>query len=430
MSDKIPPELQNNKSLCVLPWIHASTKPNGEIKPCCRFAHYLDEHTDIKAMNVHEYTTAEQILNSKPFQDLREKMLRSETIPGCIKCYQEEERQGDTMRIGEWKKYPSKEIIETNDLKLRYLEVAFGNYCNLACRTCNSDLSTNWYEDDLQLQQTGRFKDRRVFKKITDVDYNWSAEDLDKLEQVKFTGGEPMLHPNFTKFLDIMIDADLAKNISLEIFTNCSWVPKDKVKKRLDKFKNVYIWLSIDGSGKVNDYIRHKSEWDTVYDSMIEWLDYEVENKDSMVILTPTASIYNMFNLHELVDMFVLERYNRKLPISKDNLVINLAYFPKYISFENVMDKEKAIEWVEEEYNKYNKKFSNIDNEEFSYRDNYAKKVVAKIVNELKNVEVKIDDNFIFYIKSLDKIRNQSLQESIPRLYEYIEECAWENYGK
>ena len=26
-----------SKTFCILPWIHAQTKPNGQLKPCCRF---------------------------------------------------------------------------------------------------------------------------------------------------------------------------------------------------------------------------------------------------------------------------------------------------------------------------------------------------------------------------------------------------------
>ena len=45
---KIPKILQQNKSICILPWIHTSVKPNSEAKPCCRYQHYLPEHKDIK----------------------------------------------------------------------------------------------------------------------------------------------------------------------------------------------------------------------------------------------------------------------------------------------------------------------------------------------------------------------------------------------
>ena len=85
-------------------------------------------------------------------------------------------------------KNEAENIVKNNDIKLRYLEVAFGNYCNLACRTCNSELSTNWYEDDVHLYKSKGYTDRKPWQKITDVEYNWSGEELSELIQIKNFG--------------------------------------------------------------------------------------------------------------------------------------------------------------------------------------------------------------------------------------------------
>ena len=74
--EKTPKILLDNKSICILPWIHTSVKPNSEAKPCCRFQHYLPEHKDIKKVNVIDYKTPQEILNSDAYKNLREKMLR------------------------------------------------------------------------------------------------------------------------------------------------------------------------------------------------------------------------------------------------------------------------------------------------------------------------------------------------------------------
>ena len=71
--EKTPKILLDNKSICILPWIHTSVKPNSEAKPCCRFQHYLPEHKDIKKVNVIDYKTPQEILNSDAYKNLREK---------------------------------------------------------------------------------------------------------------------------------------------------------------------------------------------------------------------------------------------------------------------------------------------------------------------------------------------------------------------
>lgn len=392
-----------NKRLCILPWIHTSIKPNGEAKPCCRFMHYLPEHKDIKAINIYQNKTADEILNSQAYKDLRQKMLQGDYIPGCAKCYKEEESHGYSMRMGSWEDYQSDKIIRDNDVKIRYLEVAFGNYCNLACRTCNSELSTNWYEDDLALD----YKDRQVHAKVENVNYDWNAEELSELQEIKFTGGEPMLHPNFVKFLDILIDADLAKNIKLEIFTNCSWIPKSKILDRIKKFKELRICLSIDGYGKANDYIRHKSDWNTVDASMQEWLEFESLHKHTQVVIAATLSIYNVVNVYKLLDYYFICRTLFGLQNERTNCVVQFATNPDYISLSNIKDKDKCLTLIAEAYNK-------TVNKDLLDRVNYL------ITNSVRDTAYAENTMFEKYIQDLDLLRNQNFKEAIPEIKEFI----------
>ena len=427
---KIPKILQQNKSICILPWIHTSVKPNSEAKPCCRFQHYLPEHKDIKEVNVIDFKTPTEILNSNPYKNIRDKMLKGEPIPGCSKCYREEARQGHSMRMGEWEDYDSENIIKNNDIKLRYLEVAFGNYCNLACRTCNSELSTNWYEDDVQLYEKRGYADRRPWKKVTDVEYNWQAEELSELKQIKFTGGEPMLHPKFVNFIDILINADIAKNITLEIFTNCSWIPKKKILDRLGKFKGLQICMSIDGFGKINDYLRHKSKWNTVHGSLLAWLDYEKDNKGVRAILSPTISIYNMFDAFELADKYAEYRIARGLTVKLKDMKISTAVFPEYVNFRNVADKPKALNYLDDLFKKYISSFPDNNDIEWGARHHTVNRMYTKIKNELKNEKKGVDAKFVTFIRDLDELRKQRLRDYIPNLYNYLEDCVWDDYGK
>ena len=428
-NEKTPKILLDNKSICILPWIHTSVKPNSEAKPCCRFQHYLPEHKDIKEVNVIDYKTPQEILNSEPYKDLREKMLRGESIPGCTKCYREEARQGHSMRIGEWANYDSENIIKNNDLKLRYLEVAFGNYCNLACRTCNSELSTNWYEDDVHLYKSKGYTDRKPWQKVTDVEYNWSGEELSELIQIKFTGGEPMLHPNFVKFIDILIESDVAKNITLEIFTNCSWIPKEKILSRLSKFKSLQICMSIDGFGKINDYLRHKSKWETVHASLLAWLDYERDNSRAWAVLSPTISVYNMFDAFELADKYAEYRIARGLSVKLKDMKISTAVFPEYVNFRNIADKPKALNYLDNLFKQYVKNFPD-KGSEWGARHHTVNRMYTKIKNELQNEKKGVHGKFVTFIRDLDELRKQRLRDYIPNLYDYLEECVWEDYGK
>ncbi len=403
------------KTMCVLPFIHYSIKPNNAVKPCCRFQTHLDEHHDeFKVLNVDRFTPQE-ILNSSPFEGIRQQMMRGERIPGCEKCYMEYSATGGSMMNVMNERYDVEKYL-TEKPELRYLEVAFGNYCNLGCRTCNSTLSTSWHSDDVVLQEY--YPDRAAIAPLQHVAFNWAVSDFDNVEEIKFTGGEPMLHPNFIKFLDVILEGGNESHITLDIFTNTSWVPKAKVLTRLSKFKCVKIWLSIDGVGPLQDYVRHNSKWEDVNASANAWCEMEKSNPDVYsVILTPTLNMYNVLGLSDVIDWWYELRSKYSLPLSLQHnagdIVLSIVTHPSCLSITNLPHKQMVIDNLTSYLNKFD-----------STSKDYilASKVITTITQLLKkdiNKEVDLTE-FISFTKDLDRLRKQNFKEMNPSLYELI----------
>ncbi len=392
---------------CVLPWIHFSLKPNGDIKPCCRFVTYHDDETSAQYLNfnVSNYNNATDVLKSTQFENIRQKMLNGDRISGCKKCYMEEEIHGSSMRHGVNEEYDVESVVGENQLGLQFLEVGFGNYCNLACRSCGADLSTSWFEDDRVLS---KYYDRDIQTKIKNSKFLWKSDDFKTVTYIKFTGGEPMLHPNFIKFLDVIISGGHHTHITLEVFTNCSWDPKDKILNRLKKFQNVKIYLSVDGMGEVNNYIRHYSNWETVERSLLTWLTLEKTTINFSLILTPTISIYNIFDIKDLLFYWKKIRTDVGLELTRENgnIIANIVTYPEYISLQLLPDKDQIIKELELYTN--NKEIYTIP--------------LERIVEVLKSKN-KVNhtlEYFLNYTADLDKLRNQSLENSIPKLWNYL----------
>ena len=114
--------------------------------------------------------------------------------------------------------------------KLNYIEVTFGNFCNLACRTCNSELSHSWIEDNELLKQHG-LRSYSTTERLN-LGRDWKEDDFKDLEYLKISGGEPMLHPDWFKFIDKIEPS----NIEMFIFTNASWIPKQRHLDILQKY--------------------------------------------------------------------------------------------------------------------------------------------------------------------------------------------------
>ena len=467
--------IKENKSFCVYPWIHMQYKPNGQPKPCCRFnldakpyneidkskfwgdTVFLQKLLPLNAGKIDKTkypgidfekmpklaeggnVSIEGAFNSDFWNDLREKMLKGESIPGCNKCYQEEAYLNEKVKTGDfgtsmrmaanvqwnkkWKdthKEEWKQRIQMTPIlpkKILYLELGFGNYCNLACRMCSSNLSTTWYDDDKALK--GKFG-RQLTPKIEDADVDVSDETLQGLLEIKFTGGEPMIHPNFAKLIERIVNLGVAKNISLEIFTNCSYYPSEKITKDLTQFRQVNLALSIDGYDKVNEYIRYPSNWKKVDLSARKWLLLEKENNNVMVQVNPTITIYNILYLDDFMDWW----YSIKQPNMKDGagrlgpslntdytIVFNYATWPSYLN--KFLLPAPILKELEKKYTAFGKKYKDKKDLQMNMR-----RLLARLRNP-STVDSSLQE-FYEYTKELDSLRKQKLKDALPELYEII----------
>ena len=92
---------------------------------------------------------------------------------------------------------------------------------------------------------------------------------------VNFGGGEPFMNPYVNDFLNV-INLDT----KIDIVTNGTKLP-DSTLDILQKFKNMNIYLSVDGIGPHNDYIRNGSKWNDIEKNIIEYRNnYDETEKD------------------------------------------------------------------------------------------------------------------------------------------------------
>jgi len=438
-----------SKTFCILPFMHIQVKPNGQIKPCCRFDfthnEYINKDRYLKGesfyhtfnrYNISNGSTLTEAMTSDLWEDVRNKMLVGDKVSGCRKCYTEESRHSKSMRINE--NYLRNGNIQdrlsdkVEPLKIKYLEMTFGNYCNLKCRTCAADLSSTWYDEEILLAK--HYPGRYPAPKILNIPFNWQADDFKFVEEIKFTGGEPMIHPDFLKFMNMLIDNGYAKNISLDVFTNCSWKPGEKFLSRLEKFKQVHISLSIDGIGKTNDYIRTPSKWEIVDQTVDGWLYQEAKNLEKFQISwNPTINIYNILEIDKMLDWWsdkqntyfvnrswpnLNEKYYREeYNASSFRLIFNILQDPKYLAISNLPLSAKTI---------VNDKIKGLLDKHDCYdMTNPRKETFYKKLMAIKGALSSEGDSnmlnlFASYTQDLDKIRNQSIKESIPILYDIL----------
>ena len=231
----------------------------------------------------------DEIWNSDGMRIVREKMLSGKRVSACKHCYYQESigrvsyRQifnetwcssdmGPSIKKRVEKSRNNNFIVSEPPL---YLDIRPGNLCNLKCRMCDSGNSSSLYKEQKELlsEKKQRFSsliDTSFFQEETS--YNWYHREkiwevvnkwIPGIRKLYFTGGEPTLIEKNWKLIKYVQDKGYSKKIRLDFNINCTHVP-EKLLETFDHFHSIYLNLSVDGYGKVQEYIRHPSRWNHI----------------------------------------------------------------------------------------------------------------------------------------------------------------------
>jgi sulfatase maturation enzyme AslB (radical SAM superfamily) len=383
--------LEMIKNFCAYPRFHLQIKPSGMIKPCCRF--------DVEvARKLTDQKSRLDMLHSDAWGRLREEMDNNQTHPGCAKCLMEEKINIPSMRM-DVTTLMRRWGIDASDVGLQDLEIGFGNLCNLACRSCSSHLSSRWFEEDHIINQVEDLDRRPSQVKIVNAELRFmGAQDVKDLKSVKFTGGEPLLHPEFWRFLKLLLDADIQDHVSLRVCTNGTFLPKKEHLDLLKKFSKIYLGLSIDGYGQHNDYLRYPSRWEDVDKVLQAWRTIVDQEKTQwLFILSSTISAYSVEAYQDLRQWWMefkgLRDPNRYYMIHQP--VFDPFYLSPAILPRDIVDQFTGFAGTEAE-----RYFSSQD---FSQ----------------KNLGL-----FLKFSQSVDSLRKQNIAETFPKLSRLVRELV------
>jgi len=380
MNADIIPILKENKSFCILPFIHLHVNEKNNIKLCCI--------ADVKETEIlGQYTQDFDFNTNTRFQEIRRAMLAGERVSMCTSCYEYEDQGAKSSRIWDtqdWFQLLNITTIEEVPTELMYYDIRNDNLCNLSCRMCNPTFSSQIQKEYATIPGW-KFDEAPMSFGLNDV------VDIDTVKKVYVAGGEPTLMPQFRKFLKRAIDAGRT-DIHIRINTNATNVNKE-FRDLLSQFTQVEAVVSVDGFDQVNKYIRWPSDWPT-------W----VENVHALLKITPnvsfniTISIWNISSLSKLIE-FISAEFPKITPL------LNRVYGQPGWLFTTFPNKELAIEDLKKlrKYYKY----------DLTYRQK-----VEFYINEMQNstVDLVALQDFFKYNDTLDKSRGIHLGDYIPEL--------------
>lgn len=415
---KIKPK-DGNDFFCVVPWLHTYVSAQGERRLCClsterptrhsRPIDLLDGQYEKRPDSLYDYWNSEYMMN------IRKKMMKGEKLDECKIC----NNSSLNNRIKHYYTndlFANKidEIFDNTDengmtsiMPISYQYIV-SNSCNFKCRTCGDQASSsienennkrkvydknkpNWLEHKKEINL---FQKQFVKKELLDA-----ANDK-TIEEINWSGGEPLLWPIHWEVMNILIENKHSKNVTVRYNTNLSKIKHGNqyIYDILKNFKNVHLACSIDGEGKIGEYIRDGLRWDKWIQNFKDCLALNKHFGEWAVYIDLTLTTPGLFSLKEMIDLVSELDVNSSIKsiFSLDSqIVLNPLMIPKNILHEILDD---LIDYANEK-SKINKKI-------YQYIQ-----ALEKVKNE-KTLE-EIDNNVINKIKigkknmiEMDQYRN------------------------
>ena len=175
------------------------------------------------------------------------------------------------------------------------------------------------------LKEKQRFKE--VIRKLKEMDFYKLTKNLEALEEIYFTGGEPLLIKEYSQLLEALIHQGRSSGITLKYSTNLTQVP-DKILNNWTQFKHVQLNVSIDAFQKLNHYIRYPSNWTEITNNLVKIESFKQSHSVSLQIHC-TVQMYNILRLREFLLWIKKRNYSLHLNFLNEPRFLNICVLPK-----------------------------------------------------------------------------------------------------
>jgi len=293
-------DTKSKDTFCPFPFTHLNMWMDGRVKPCCVAKDY------IPGVNIFE-DGLEKSYNSEGYKKLRVDMMNGKENKLCSGCYDSEKGGAYSYRneLNDRYSHLKDDLLDKTksdgetELSFKHLDLRPSNICNLKCRTCSPDYSTNWiaehksYSKELGFEN---FAGHSLNTKTFELDIK--SEYIKDVEHIYIAGGEPLYMKQMYNFIDGLENKE---NIGLFINTNLTVINKDTFFDRFKDFKMVHLHISCDGYGEIGEFVRTNKKWD-LFEENLKFVK-ELRERDDINLkynIQSTVSILNCYHLFEL----------------------------------------------------------------------------------------------------------------------------------
>ena len=302
------------ETLCMAPWTHTYLSPQSERRLCCasrepaqNFQQYIDTNS---GTGEYDPITLDQWWNGESVRAVRRKMMAGEAPAECEVC-NHKLLNTDVYRDYFWHlfRHHYDRIWETTDetgrtsMKPISWDYRFSNLCNFKCRTCGDMLSSaweseqrkhnminwnnpknNWMRPDIR-EKIKNFQDTQIEEEFAE------AVEEHRVEEIYWVGGEPLMYEQHWRYMQRIIELGDGPRLYARYNTNLSRVEYQGTNLYRDILQNIRDWqicASLDGTGKIGEYIRTGLNYDQWLDNFKQGLEIATHRRQMRIDFTLT----------------------------------------------------------------------------------------------------------------------------------------------
>ncbi|GLC81964.1 twitch domain-containing radical SAM protein [Lacrimispora brassicae] len=391
---------------CVLPWVHLYASKLGNMSPCCQQA---VETQSLIYGNLNEYSFID-LWDGEAIRDFRLRLLNDERCECCINCYEHENANIRSLRKLSNSKYEKyfQWIQETDEngfsanAKPIYWDLRFSNRCNLQCRTC-SDCWILGLDAVADSPEPSGIIDTHKF--FNDLDCCFPA-----VEELFFAGGEPLL---LEENLLILEKLDHLQKHDVHLIYNTNFTKIDRFIILWQKFTNITLLISLDGSYEKCEYLRKGLNWEKIKENL-RLLKKECPNIS--IIIDYTVSAFNILHLPDFHKQMVEDKY-----IKVDEFYLNVLNEPGFYNIRILPEeiKQLAVQKIKEHISwmKAQLPFNHTQDQGTLIKRKYFISKWHSCLNYMNGKDWShLIPQFLEYTNKIDTIRNEHCLDIFPEL--------------
>ena len=313
------------------PFVHTYLSPQTERRMCCasrepaqNFAQYIDTKS---GTGKYIPITLEEHWNGDHMRSVRKRMMAGETLPECEVC------NDKLLNTSVYRSYfnqlfeskyidaiTSTDVDGFTTMKPVSWDYRFSNLCNFKCRMCGDMLSSAWESEQRQhdmidwsnpknnwmipevKEQIENFQDTQVEQEFA------QAVDEHRVEEVYWVGGEPLMYEQHWKYMKQIIDLGDGLRVYARYNTNLSRIDYKGINLYSDilsKLRDWQICASLDGTGKIGEYIRTGLDYNQWVDNFSKGIAIQTNARQMRIDFTLTLpGMFEVKNIQELAENF------------------------------------------------------------------------------------------------------------------------------